>query len=184
MSPGSNGNVDIGGTITAGSGNEVITLSTGKIDADALTLTAAVDGGTGTSSGSGLIVRSDGIGLLQGCSDGQVLKWVESTDTWDCAAGCDRRRRRDGRLAQFHGVFRYPVSRCCDFDRARCERLYHQPRFYGDFAIEDGGTPFVTFNDDGTITLAGDTSVTGGKDIRFVETGGGTDYVASRLRRP
>lgn len=83
---GSSGNVDTAGTITAGSGNEVLTLSTGKIDADALTLIAAADAGTGTSSGSGLIARSDGIGLLQGCSDGQVLKWVESTDTWDCSA--------------------------------------------------------------------------------------------------
>lgn len=80
------GNTDIGGTLTAGSGNEALTLSTGKIDADALTLTAAADGGTGTSSGSGLIARSDGIGLLQGCSDGQILKWVESSDTWDCSA--------------------------------------------------------------------------------------------------
>ncbi|MBI4058031.1 hypothetical protein HY405_01825, partial [Candidatus Microgenomates bacterium] len=78
--------LDTAGTITAGSGNEVITLSTGKIDADALTLAAAADGGTGISSGSGLEARSDGIGLLQGCTDGQVLKWVESTDTWDCAA--------------------------------------------------------------------------------------------------
>lgn len=79
------GNIDVGGTITAGSANTVLTLSTGKIDGDALTLAAAADGGTGTSSGSGLMVRSDGIGLLQGCSDGQVLQWVESTDTWDCA---------------------------------------------------------------------------------------------------
>jgi hypothetical protein len=81
---GSSGNTDIGGTITVGSGNEVLTLSTGKIDADALTLIAAVDGGTGTSAGSGLMARSDGIGLLQGCSDGQVLAWVETTDTWNC----------------------------------------------------------------------------------------------------
>lgn len=83
---GSSGNTDIGGTITAGSSNTVLTLTTGMIDSDALTLTVAADGGTGTSSGSGLIVRSDGIGLLQGCSDTQILKWVESTDTWDCAA--------------------------------------------------------------------------------------------------
>ena len=80
------GNADIGGTITSGSSNIAVTLATGFVDADALTLTAAVDGGTGTSSGSGLMARSDGIGLLQGCTDGQVLKWVESTDTWDCAA--------------------------------------------------------------------------------------------------
>lgn len=83
---GSSGNTDIGGTITAGSANTVLTLSTGLIDADALTLITAADGGTGTSAGSGLIARSDGIGLLQGCADGQVLKWVESTDTWDCAS--------------------------------------------------------------------------------------------------
>src|SRR3989344_2398578 len=79
------GNTDIGGTITAGSSNTAVTLATGLIDADALTLITAADGGTGTSSGSGLIARSDGIGLLQGCADGQVLKWVESTDSWDCA---------------------------------------------------------------------------------------------------
>ncbi len=78
--------LDIDSTIQAGSSNITLTLATGMIDADALTLTAAVDGGTGTSSGSGLAARSDGIGLLQGCTDGQILKWVESTDTWDCAA--------------------------------------------------------------------------------------------------
>lgn len=80
------GNIDTAGTITAGSGNEVLTLSTGKIDAGALTIVAATDGLTGTSSASGLAVHSDGLGLLQGCTDGQVLKWVESTDTWDCSA--------------------------------------------------------------------------------------------------
>lgn len=72
------------GALIAGSGNEVLTLSTGKIDADAITLLSAVDGRTGTSSASGLAVHSDGLGMLQGCSDGQVLAWVESTDTWDC----------------------------------------------------------------------------------------------------
>ncbi len=79
------GTLDVASTIQAGSGNEVLTLATGKIDADALTLTAAVDGGTGTSSGSGLIARTDGIGLLQGCANGDVLRWAESTDTWNCA---------------------------------------------------------------------------------------------------
>lgn len=80
------GNLQFDGTLTAGSGNEVITLSTGKIDADAITLVAATNGLTGTSSASGLAVHSDGLSLLQGCGDGEILKWVESTDTWDCAA--------------------------------------------------------------------------------------------------
>ncbi|MBI2552810.1 hypothetical protein HYW17_05955, partial [Candidatus Uhrbacteria bacterium] len=82
----SDGAFDTSSTIQAGSSNVTLTLATGFIDADALTLTTAADGGTGTSSGSGLIARSDGIGLLQGCTDGQILKWVEATDTWDCAA--------------------------------------------------------------------------------------------------
>ncbi len=76
----------VGGTLTAGSGAEVLTLATGKIDADAITLVSALDGRTGSSSASGLSVHSDGLALLQGCTDGQILKWVESTDTWDCAA--------------------------------------------------------------------------------------------------
>ena len=76
--------LDITGALQSGSSNVAVTLATGFIDADALTLTAAADAGTGTSSGSGLIARSDGIGLLQGCTDTQILKWVESTDTWDC----------------------------------------------------------------------------------------------------
>ncbi len=84
---GDSGNADFLGTLTAGSADTVLTLSTGKIDGDALTLIAAADGGAGTSSGSGLTIRSDGVGLLQGCSDGQVLAWVESTDTWDCTTG-------------------------------------------------------------------------------------------------
>lgn len=83
---GSNGNTDIGGTITAGSGNEILTLASGKIDADALTLFAGADGVGITSSASGLERQSDGLTLLQGCANGQILKWVESTDTWDCAA--------------------------------------------------------------------------------------------------
>jgi hypothetical protein len=78
--------VDISGAIQAGSGNENITLSTGKIDADAITLVSAADGLTGTTSASGLATYSDGLSLLQGCSNGQILKWVEATDTWDCAA--------------------------------------------------------------------------------------------------
>ncbi|MCB9823024.1 hypothetical protein H6800_02010 [Candidatus Nomurabacteria bacterium] len=73
------------GSIIAGSGNEILTLASGKIDADALTLVSALDGRSGTSSASGLATYSDGLSLLQGCTDGQVLSWVESTDTWDCS---------------------------------------------------------------------------------------------------
>lgn len=81
------GNVDTSGTIQAGSSNVNLTLATGMIDADAITLVSALDGRTGTSSASGLAVYSDGLSLLQGCADGEVLKWIESTDTWDCGTG-------------------------------------------------------------------------------------------------
>jgi hypothetical protein len=39
-----------------------------------------------TSSGSGLELLSGGLAMLQGCSDGQILKWNETTDVWACAA--------------------------------------------------------------------------------------------------
>jgi hypothetical protein len=77
--------VDVSGALKAGSSDVSLTLATGFIDADALTLVSAVDGRTGSTSASGLATYSDGLSLLQGCTDGQVLKWVESTDTWDCA---------------------------------------------------------------------------------------------------
>lgn len=39
-----------------------------------------------TSSASGLEIIAGKLTMLQGCSDGQILKWVESSDTWGCAA--------------------------------------------------------------------------------------------------
>jgi hypothetical protein len=37
-----------------------------------------------TSTGSGLELSSAGLSLLQGCSDGQILKWNEASDVWGC----------------------------------------------------------------------------------------------------
>jgi hypothetical protein len=80
----SGGNVKIDGQLIAGSGSESITLASGKIDADALTLITSA--GTGiTASYSGLETISDGIGLLQGCSNGEILKWNDSSSKWECA---------------------------------------------------------------------------------------------------
>ncbi len=79
----SSSNVDIGGTITAGSSNTAVTLSTGKIDADALTITSSGTTGS-TSSNSGLEVISDGLTLLRGCTDGQLLEWTDAGG-WACA---------------------------------------------------------------------------------------------------
>lgn len=46
--------------------------------------TVAEDGLSTTSAVSGLEVQT-GLTLIQGCADGQILKWEEDTDTWDCA---------------------------------------------------------------------------------------------------
>ena len=73
------GTLEIDGILYAGSASEALTVATGKIDADAIALTSATDGLSGTSSGSGLATYSDTLSLLQGCGNGQVLKWTEST---------------------------------------------------------------------------------------------------------
>ncbi|MEK7572423.1 MAG: hypothetical protein AAB493_01010, partial [Patescibacteria group bacterium] len=80
------GNLDVLGTITAGSGNIAITVAAGTIDAStALTLTSA-DGVGIISNGSGLEVgNTSAIGLLQGCANNEILKWTESTSVWSCA---------------------------------------------------------------------------------------------------
>src|SRR3989344_4718146 len=80
------GSIDTASTLQAGSSNVTLTLATGFIDADAITLTSA--GGAGvTFSNSGLETVSDGLTLLKGCSDGQILKWDDVTDIrWECSA--------------------------------------------------------------------------------------------------
>jgi hypothetical protein len=80
------GNLDTQGTIQAGSSNITLTTAAGTIDAStALTLTSS-DGTGSTSNGSGLEVgNTTAIGLLQGCADGEILKWTESTSVWSCA---------------------------------------------------------------------------------------------------
>ncbi|HYC79451.1 MAG TPA: hypothetical protein VEC17_00300, partial [Candidatus Binatia bacterium] len=79
------GNFDLTGVINAGSSNINITLATGMLDADALGLISS-DGSGSTSSGSGLETDTDRLGLLQGCSDDQILKWDATLDVWACAA--------------------------------------------------------------------------------------------------
>lgn len=46
------------------------------------------DGAGATSSASGLESGTGGFGLIQGCADGQVLKWDDTASTWQC--GTDR----------------------------------------------------------------------------------------------
>ncbi len=81
------GSFELDGILYAGSGNEALTLATGKLDADALTLaTGTTFAASATNSSvSGLEVISDGLSLIRGCTAGQVLKW--DTDLDDGGAG-------------------------------------------------------------------------------------------------
>ena len=78
------GSIDTQGTLQAGTSNITLTLASGLIDADSITLTTS--GGAGsTLSNSGLEVISDGLTLLKGCSNDQILKWNNTSLYWYCA---------------------------------------------------------------------------------------------------
>lgn len=74
-----------GGGLSDGDYGDITVSGTGTaLDIDLL---AAVNGASATtSSGSGLESLSGGLALLQGCADGEILKWNESTDVWACGA--------------------------------------------------------------------------------------------------
>jgi fibronectin-binding autotransporter adhesin len=63
--------------------------------------TLAVDVATagtvaGTGSNSGLVVAADGVSLLRGCANNQILKWSTTGPQWNCAA--DNTGLSDARL--------------------------------------------------------------------------------------
>jgi hypothetical protein len=82
------GSVSLGGSVTldigAGSG---ITVNANDITIDLTTATDALS--ATTSSSSGFEVLASGITLIQGCGDGQLLKWNETGDVWACANDTD-----------------------------------------------------------------------------------------------
>ncbi|MDO8336574.1 MAG: hypothetical protein Q7T74_07430, partial [Candidatus Saccharibacteria bacterium] len=75
---------------TAGGLTGGTTVSLGGTINLSLDLSDAGDANTATtSSGSGLEVSSGEIGLLRGCSTGQLLKYNSTTSLWACAADTD-----------------------------------------------------------------------------------------------
>ncbi|MCR4263877.1 MAG: helix-turn-helix domain-containing protein, partial [Candidatus Roizmanbacteria bacterium] len=68
--------------------SETFTDLTGNgltLDSGSLALNLTTGAGTGvTASGSGLEFSSGTVGLLQGCSDNELLQWNESNLTWEC----------------------------------------------------------------------------------------------------
>jgi hypothetical protein len=81
--------VGANGVLTAGTSSVNLTLASGMIDADAITLATGTVATTGTSSDSGLAVYSDGLSLLRGCNNGEVLRWASTTTQWECKRGTD-----------------------------------------------------------------------------------------------
>ena len=77
----------LAGPVFADDGPYVINAQTNKLDRVRQVKTTAEDAASSTtSSASGLEIVDDNlITLLQGCSDGNTLKWTESTDLWSCA---------------------------------------------------------------------------------------------------
>ncbi len=71
-------------------GNNAITIAgsagEGWTPSVSLALQSAANGlSSTTSNGSGLEITTGGLTLLQGCDDGQIIKWNETTDTWACS---------------------------------------------------------------------------------------------------
>lgn len=74
-------------TITPGDGLDSTGAASGENIAHILSLDlmTATNGVGTTNSASGLEFISGEISVLQGCADGEILKWQESNDTWRCA---------------------------------------------------------------------------------------------------
>ena len=96
-----NGNVTIGtGDILTFNG-EAFTDLTGNGLSRSVTSTLTIDATTagtvvGTGSNSGLVVAADGVSLIRGCSNNQILKWSTTGPQWNCAA--DNSGLSDSRL--------------------------------------------------------------------------------------
>ncbi|QQS44617.1 MerR family DNA-binding transcriptional regulator [Candidatus Roizmanbacteria bacterium] len=80
----SGGDVVVDGVIYAGSGTQQITLANGMLNPNALPLITSGTSPT-TSSVSGFEILSNQIGLIRGCSNGEVLKWNSTTSRWTCS---------------------------------------------------------------------------------------------------
>ena len=74
-------------TNIAGDGLILTSAAPDTLDID---LNATLDGVGSSSNLSGMeFTATAELALLQGCADGQILKWVDAGATWDCAADAD-----------------------------------------------------------------------------------------------
>jgi len=120
------------------------------IDADSVTL-ATANANTTTVTRSGLMTSSDGLSLIQGCTDGQLLEWTDASG-WACA------NDDSGGSIGADSLDFIDFEDVLDLD-ATTEINLGANAFTidmdstGDFSIRDGSTDIALFNDSGAITL-------------------------------
>src|SRR3989344_4282676 len=150
------------------SGNGGIVVNADNI---ALTLAASADAlSSTTSNGSGLEALSQGLTLLQGCTDAQILKWTESSDTWGCAADST-----GGASADLDGVYDNDTDKVLAVDSTT--GLLFNMTTTGDFILQDNGSTFLTVDDTGGIAYTMD----GTDNPAFTITNSGSSNITINL---
>jgi len=170
-------------TVTTNANLTGIVTSTGN--ATALTLTSVLDGRTGVSSASGLADYSGSLSLLQGCTDGQILKWVESSDTWDCSA--DVAGGGGGATTALDNLASVAINTTLISDTDNTDALGTTAIAWSDLFLGSGGV--ITFNSapstpDVTLTHSADTLTFAGGTIVLgtaTATGGLTGNVTGNV---
>lgn len=140
------GAVSLGGSVTVdiGAGNG-ITVNANDIAVRALT---SADGlSATTSSGSGIEVLASGAGLLQGCSDGQVLKWNETTDVWACNSAFTSNSLN---FSDFADALTVDAATTISLG---ANNLTTNLSGTGDYAIQFGGNTVFQILDTGAVTI-------------------------------
>ena len=168
------GAVSLGGTVTIniGAGNGI------AVNADdiAIDLTSTVDGlSATTSSGSGLEVLGSGLTLLQGCSDTEILKWNETTDTWSCSADSTAAVGADSLdYVDFQDTLDLDVTTTTNLG---ANNLVTNLDGAGDAIFQDAGVTFFTVGDDGSFDYILDAT----DNPAYTITNNGTSNVTTNL---